>query len=303
MQRVRGRVGESRVPMGSSVSLAVCTAMVIGSAAQAQDFFVSSGRPGGYYHAIAGRLVTVLDQEGVNVQRIESEGSLQNLARLRDPASPVNVALAQADALRKFLDDHPDFTDQMLPIDNVGRECVILITRKKGGIASAADLKQQQGQPLSIADPESGQAVTFELMKQLEPAFANTSVVYQDPLEALLLLRLPNAPNPIAALMLVQRPRSPSPELEIVISHPDEYRIAPVRPGDLETSLLPDQQPVYTFEEVTSGFGRDQKVSYETMCTRGLMLASKSKLSASQRHRLAEVMLKSGRLIAPGRGR
>ncbi len=256
-------------------TLALGATVLLASAAQAQVFFVSSGEPGGYYHGVAGRLVSVLDQEGLKGERVSSEGSLQNLARLHDAASPVNVALAQADALRKYLDENPGFAQKMLVIDDVGRECVVLITPKNGGIESAADLKKEPGKKLSISGPESGPAVTFQLMTQLEPAFGNTSVVYQDPMEALLQLRMPAAPVPLAALMLVQRPRSPSSAMEIVIAQLDEYKIAPVRPGELETSRLPNEQPVYTFETVTSGFGRDHTVSYETICTRGLLVGSK----------------------------
>ena len=54
--------------------------------------------------------------------------SRDNLARLQDPSSRVNVALAQADALKSYLKSEPDFADKFFVLGDVGIECVLLVT-------------------------------------------------------------------------------------------------------------------------------------------------------------------------------
>ena len=62
--------------------------------AAAQDYVVSSGMEGGYYHEVGTSLTRELVSKGRSVQHETSHGSLANLARLDDAQSPVNVALA-----------------------------------------------------------------------------------------------------------------------------------------------------------------------------------------------------------------
>ncbi len=44
----------------------------------------------------------------------ESAGSIQNLDRLADPGSAVNLTLAQADAIEYYLKDHPDLANHIM---------------------------------------------------------------------------------------------------------------------------------------------------------------------------------------------
>ncbi len=282
--------------------------LLLPATAPAQDFFISSGGEGGYYQQVGRRLEIMLIQQNREVEHAASEGSKANLARLADPGSPVNVTFAQADAVRRYLDDNPGLAKQLLLVDDIGTECVILVTRAKDGIATAADLKKASERTLSVGGPDSGAAVTYETMTRLEPAFANTRVVYVDILEALLKLRLGGEYSNLVAAMLVARPRTVSPAMEIVLDNPDDYRVAAIRPedvplrrGDAEVPKLPDGSPVYRFAEVTTGFGKGYALTYPTLCTRGLLLASRAKLSAELQHDLSKVMLEAGRLIAPGR--
>jgi TRAP-type uncharacterized transport system substrate-binding protein len=51
---------------------------------------------GGAYHDLAGRYRAILARDGVRLNLVETDGSLDSLARLRDPRSGVSVALLQA---------------------------------------------------------------------------------------------------------------------------------------------------------------------------------------------------------------
>lgn len=59
------------------------------------SFVMSTGAPGGAYHLYAERYRDILARDGVSVELKPSAGSTENLARLRDPASGVDVALIQ----------------------------------------------------------------------------------------------------------------------------------------------------------------------------------------------------------------
>jgi hypothetical protein len=73
------------------------------------------------------------------------------------------------------------------------------------------------------------------------------------------------------------------------------------QPKDVQNGQLPDGSPVYSFEKVQTGVGKDYSVSYETMCTRALILTSSSKLSEPSRRQLGHFLLKSSKLIPPSR--
>ncbi len=264
------------------------------------DFVISSGKEGGFYFDVGKRLRLLLNRQGKLVEQRKSQGSLENLAALDDPKDPANIALAQADALHAYLTEHPDFLDEFVVLDDVGKECVFFLTRRGSGIESAADLKKGDRRKLSVDNPDSGAAVTFELMKQLDPGFANTDVTYVDVMEGLLQLRLGGEYTDLGAVMLVQRPRTLSPALEIALDDLETFHVAPVRKLDLEKISLPGGRPVYTFETVTAGFGRGQSVTFETLCTRGLLLGARKKLSDAQRILIAQTILESGSYIAPG---
>ncbi len=265
-----------------------------------ETFVLSSGIPGGHYHDVAKRVVTLLSQEGLRAANLTSAGSVDNLTLLADPESSVNVTLVQADALRFYLDENPAFADELVVLDDLGEECVVLVTKAKGGIESAADLKGGGPSRLVLPGAGSGAAVTFEYMRRMEPAYREREIEHREPMEAMLQMRMSSGSD-VAALMLVKRPRAITPEMEIVLENPDQFRIAPVRPADVKNGKLPDGSPVYRFAKVTTGFGSDFRVSFDTLCTRALMITSKSKLTEPSRRELSRILLKFGRLIAPFR--
>jgi TRAP-type uncharacterized transport system substrate-binding protein len=185
-------------------------------------------------------------------------------------------------------------------LGEIGKECVFIATGKDSGISSDADLQKKQGNLIAIRDPNSGTAVTYLYMTQLEPQFKNTAVTFVDTMEALLALKTGGAQNKVKAVMFVQRPEVKSPEMQVILDDPKDFRFIPVTDWDLNDKLL-DGSAVYNFEKVTvqeKKWGFDTKV--ETICTRGLLLGNKEKLSADLRDRLAKVMLLSAsRVLEP----
>ena len=261
--------------------------------AQAADppIVISTGKSGGGYNTIGERLKSVLAEQDQPAQVLISAGSLENLNRLDDPKSPVNVGLTQADALKHYLKDHPGFADQFINLGEIGKECVFIVTGKDSDIRDDSDLQQGKGRLIAVQSPHSGVAVTWEYMTVLEPKFKNTAPAFVDGAEALLQIKSSGKASKIQAVMVVQRPMAKSTEMQVVMENPKDFRLAPIKDWDLNDQL-PDGSAVYTFENVTVAekkWGFDTTV--DTICTRGLMLANKTKLTVDQRTRLSKVML------------
>jgi TRAP-type uncharacterized transport system substrate-binding protein len=279
----------------ASLSLGALPARAQVSAA---EITISSGKEGGNYHRIATRLRTQLTVDhGAYVEIETSQGSVQNLARLEDPKSPANVALVQADAVSRYIEVNPAFEKELMLLADVGKECVILVSGP-GGIESIEDLKVPGDRALSVDSLVSGAAVTWESMTRLEPALANTQTVNTDTMESLLEIqnRPPNSKT--VAVMLVQRPRTVSPPMEIVLTNPESFRIISIPAGSVKNADLPNGSQVYSYETVTSRFA-GKSASFDTLCTHGLLIAAKNKLSEKARASLVEVLLKSRDYIAP----
>ena len=258
----------------------------------APDFVFSSGREGGNYHAVALRLRNLLPGRPVGV--LSSRGSRENLTRLADPASPVNLAFTQADALSQHIFQNPTFANQFAVLADIGKECALLIAGRSSGIESAADLKVASGRRLSVDSVDSGAAVTWETMSRIEPAFLATSAVYVDLMESLAQIKSAGEFSPLKAAMIVQDPSVVSPPVQIVLENPDTFRFAHIRKGDLESPVLPGGLSVYTFERIRVGAR-----AFETLCTRALLIASNAKLAEEKRGELSKLLLEA-RLLPSG---
>lgn len=281
------------------VGVALLALPAVAFGAEGEVIVVSTGRDAGSYYYIGTRLkreMLVTHDQPVVVRT--SEGSLDNLSRLNDPKSPVNVALVQADALKVYLGEHPDFSESFFLLGEVGKECAFLIARKDG-IARAADLKSEAEKQVSVDAPGSGAAVTLATMGELDAGYRNAEPVFVPTMEALLQLKVGGEFTKLVGVLLVQRPRRASPPLETVLLAPDIYRLVPITKDDLPNTKLPDGSDVYSFERVAAG-GKDypQHVEIDTLCTRGLLIGARNKLSRELRGQLSSVMLESGSRIA-----
>ena len=256
------------------------------------DFVFSSGREGGNYHAVALRLRNLLPGRPVGI--LPSRGSRENLSRLADPGSPVNLAFTQADALSQHIAQNPAFADQFAVLADIGKECALVIAGRGSGIESAADLKVAKGRRISVDSEESGGAVTWESLTRIEPAFLATSAVYVDLMESLAQIKSAGDFSPIKAALFVQDPSVESPPVRIVLENPDTFRFVQIGEGDLESPVLPGGLSVYAFERIRIG-GR----AFNTICTRALLIASNPKLAQEKRGELSKLLLQA-RFLPPG---
>ena len=279
--------------------LALGLVCLLPALAGADPVVVSPGKEGGSYYTIGRRLSTerVLARERPADVRT-SRGSLENLALLGDPASPVNVALAQADALHMHLGRNPTHRARFFVLGDVGRECAFLVAPRDGALKALKDLRVE-GIVLSVDSQASGTALTYENLVTLEPALGATRAVNVPTMEALLQLEMEGSYAALHGVLLMQRPRRSSPALARVLGDPDRYGFVPITAADLPGATLPDGSDVYSFETVSAGGKADPRhVEVETLCTRGLLLGSREKLSDELRGRLAQIMLEAGERVA-----
>jgi len=263
---------------------------------QVDTVVISTGREGGSYYSIGSRLKGVMmSRHRTMVEVVPSRGSLENLIHLDDPASNVSLALTQADALAAYVMKKPEFKDRFIVIGDVGNECAILVVGSQDSLETVQDLKSLKGAEISVDTAHSGAALTLGQMAVLESSFATLTPVYVDLLQALLQIKTASPHSKLRALLLMQRPSAVPESVRIILDNPESYRIIPIQEPDVGNVELPDGSPVYTFERVAvGGRERPESIEVETLCTRGLLLASKSKLSRDARSTLSRMMLQSG---------
>ena len=251
------------------------------------DIVFSAGRKMGGYWDVASRLKAVAAESGLDVTVVSSVGSVENLNRLTDPDSPFNLTLTQADALKKYIQEHPRFANHVEILESIGLECVFIVASEQSGIENDQDLQAEKGYRLAIPGRDSGVAVTFDYMAELVPGLANTQPVYIDTLEAMRSFGGPDAPD---AIMLVNRPKVLTTEIQLALNNPEKYRLIPVEDRHL-ADTLPTGEVVYEFLDVPLILRRGQRDrSVPTICTKGLLVTSAQKISPEVRKRLEKII-------------
>jgi TRAP-type uncharacterized transport system substrate-binding protein len=253
------------------------------------DLVFSAGRKDSGYWGVANRFKKVAGGEGLKVEIRESMGSLQNLERLEDAGSPVNLALTQSDALHEYLLQHPSVADRLAIVESIGLECVFLITSAEAGVGSDADLAHAPGFKIAVPGAESGVAVTYRNLSKLNPALAGTSAVYADAATAMQALH-GKGEGRVDALMIVLRPKERTPEIQQAIDQPGAFRFVAFR--DLQfDAKLPDGQPIYSFLDLPLVRKKMQvEKSLPTVCTNGLLVASATKIAPQTRQSLERIV-------------
>ncbi|MCH2185723.1 hypothetical protein MK280_07620 [Myxococcota bacterium] len=272
-------------------------------ASDPEEVVIASGERGGFYQAVGRALRVVLSHDdGLPTEVKSTAGSMANLEALNDPKNPVNVALTQADALQRFLAQHPEFKERYTQLADVGKECAFLITRRGDGIRSLDALAQAgQGRAIALGEVGTGAAVTWSQMVALKPSLSAIRPESIGLIEALLAMG-PAAPVQDApiAMMIVQRPMAVATPLEVVLRNTNDYSLVPILKADLEGSGDPSGAPDYNYEKVVVGLARDHQTSVDTICTRGLILASPEKLSPETIQIVDDAVLTSLRYLMPG---
>ncbi|MCB1704240.1 MAG: hypothetical protein KDI17_05215 [Halioglobus sp.] len=247
---------------------------------------LSSGAEGGGYWNAATRMRSVAaDRAGLAVDILPSTGSLENIEKLLDADSPVNLAFVQADAAQFYLDQHHGQIEKLDLLESIGQECVFIMAGVDSGIRNEKDLHDASDLRLGIASPSSGVAATFNYMVSEIPAMADIEVSYGDTAAAMEQLTSPE--GPVDAVMVVHRPRAHSQEVDYALAHSDRIRFVELN-DELFLQGMWNGDRIYRTMKLAMP---EPHAPVQTLCVRGLLLANKQKLSIEQRNKLGDLML------------
>ena len=245
---------------------------------------LSSGVEGGGYWNAGTRLQRVAKDMDIAVENLPSAGSLENLGKLLDEDSPVNLAFAQADATQHYLNEHKSASIKLQMLENIGQECVFIVTDINSGIRTDQDLQVAQDLSLGIPSATSGVAVTFDYMASQISEMSDIEVSYGDLDAAMEQLGTPEAT--VDAVMMVHRPKELSPEVNQALANSDRYQFVQLSDKRL-TEKLWNGQKIYRAMKLALP---ETSEPLETICVRGLLLANREKLTIGQRNGLSELV-------------
>jgi TRAP-type uncharacterized transport system substrate-binding protein len=251
----------------------------------AAKIVLSSGvQDGGYWNA-AERLQAVAEaEERLEIDILPSVGSMENIERLLDRNSPVNLAFAQADAVQYYLNKHPNELNKLELYENVGVECVFIVTGIDSKVRTDEDMEEAEDFRLGITSASSGIAITFDYMVSQIPDLADITVKYRN---TATLMKQFNAPDStVDAVMMVHRPKELSAEVEKALANPDQYRFVRLS-DDRLTQELWNGRKVYRAMKLAMPGARKP---VDTICVLGLLLGNKQKLTLDQRNQLGDLV-------------
>jgi len=255
------------------------------AAANDTGVVLMSGVEGGGYWSAGTRLQAVAEREvHLPVANLPSSGSLENLKSLLDRDSPVNLAFAQADAAQLYLSHHPEELVKLDVLENIGQECVFIVTGIGSKIHTDKDLREATNLRLGIASANSGMAVTFDYMMSQIPELADVKVIYGDTNAAMKTLNSSDAS--VDAVMTIHRPREHSSEVDQALTDGSHFRFVELS-DERFTEELWNGRKVYRTMKLALP-GADKPI--QTICVPGLLLANKQKLSIAQRNQLGDLV-------------
>jgi len=251
----------------------------------AEAVVLSSGvQDGGYWNA-GMRLQAVADaEEGLALENLPSVGSMENLERLLDRNSPVNLAFAQADAVQYYLNKHPNEISKLELYENLGVECVFIVTGVDSKVRTDEAMEEAEDYRLGITSASSGTAITFDYMVSQIPDLADITVKYRN--TTTLMKQLNEPDSPVDAIMMVHRPKELSPEVERALANPDGYRFVRLSDDRLTQELWNGRKVYRSMKLAMPGVQKP----VDTICVLGLLLGNKQKLTLDQRNQLGDLV-------------
>jgi len=167
---------------------------------------ITTGGPSGAYHAFAQRYAEAFRREGITLELRPSAGSVENLARLADPAAGVAIGLVQSG-----LGD-PQRQPGLLSLASVAHEPVWLLHRPRPGVPAPDSPIALAGGVIAVGPEGSGtRVVALRLLEahglavppqRLSPLSGSEAVqaLIEGRVDALFLVAAVDAPSVMQAL-------------------------------------------------------------------------------------------------------
>jgi TRAP transporter TAXI family solute receptor len=143
----------------AGTALAAATTFWLWEPAPPKKVVMSTGASGGAYQLYASRYRDALARQGVTLELRSSSGAADNLQRLRDPKSDVQIAIVQSGLTRPG-----EGTDGLVSLGHLFYEPLWLFSRGARPISSVTELT---GKRIAIGAPGSGTQVVANAALQL----------------------------------------------------------------------------------------------------------------------------------------
>lgn len=195
-------------PLVILIILAICAAYWYMRPAPPDSITISSGPPGSMFRLNAEKYKKILARNGVKLNILASEGSLENLKRLTDPATHVDVAFVQGG-----LSEGKNI-EKLVSLGSVFHEPLFVFYRNRSPISFLSGL---QGKRLAVGPEGSGtRALVMTLLKsnEIEPGGTTSllalggesaaKALLDNTVDAIFLMGDSAAPQVIKALLLNQ---------------------------------------------------------------------------------------------------
>jgi TRAP-type uncharacterized transport system substrate-binding protein len=265
------------------------TASVNGQEESLPDLVFGTAAEGRAYWQLAKRFEKVVVGEGLTVDVQQTQGSLENLERLGDPQDTMNIALTQADTFHNYLADNPGMVNKTKILEQIGLECVFVLTRTNGDLNDEKDWQAAKASRIAVQAIESGPAMTHKNMANLIPELTDDEVVGMDINDAVNALYADNEKK-IDLVFVVHRPKYHGPVVRAALEQPDKYRLLSVDDSRLKAQL-PTGEEVYEYHDiplVKDAYGEQKSI--RTVCTRGLLISNPTKIATPTRHKLKTII-------------
>ena len=246
--------------------------MVFGSSATASDVVITTGGKGGSYNTTGEKLAEMLRGFDHNVTVERSAGSVENINRVA--SGEATLGFTQLDALAWWMNRNPSPAGKspVKVLGNLFPECVYIAVNRKGPIDDEDDLQSDEAR-IAVQKQGSGSAVTWEYMRELEPGYAEATMVFEGGMQTL--ARLAEEPDgEVNAFMWVNNPNSLDQRYLQTVLGNDALELIDVDDKDLNDKYEPLGRAIYRFEEpdVAKGLIFDKEI--ETICMDAVIIAT-----------------------------
>ncbi len=253
---------------------ALVTMSLFAAQTLAENVVITTGGRGGSYFQTGERLAAVLEEYDYETEVQRSRGSVENIERIAN--NEAAIGFTQLDALAWWMNRNPAPADnkRIKVLGNLFPECVYIAVNKKGPIGDEDDLQSDKGK-IAVQKRGSGSAVTWEYMRELEPGYAKSQILFKGGMQ--LLVQLADNPDgDINAFMWVSNPQNLDQRFLKTVLNNENLELIDVDDKDLNDKFKPLDRAIYRFEEpeVAKGFILDEEV--ETICMDAVVVASVS---------------------------
>lgn len=235
------------------------------SMASAETMNITTGSKKGSYYSTGLNLKTMLRGYDIKAKVKTSKGSMQNLQRVAK--GEAGIRFTQLDAYASFEKQYPDKAANVDVISSLFQECVFIAVKKDGKISSEDDLQsnvsgQKTGPVIAVGKKGSGSAVTWDYMRDLEPDYKKSQVLFRGGLSTLGKLA---AGGNVDAFMFVTKP-NPNHKFIKTVQKNENLVFLDIDDNDLNDKLESTGQEVYKFKTVDLDTGFFTS-SVTTICT------------------------------------